>query len=652
MKQVFIKCIPVVTAAIVLVMLLSLHFGWLNKFSFDSEYANVQGIDYFAVPKSFLNLMEGRSIFDTWGGTPYGPRATWYLAHPAFSVFVASWFSFFEPWVSYWLFVVFSIAVLAYCAYSIGKASNKQLTKYLVYFLILCAFPVYWMLYVGNMQAPLVLALGLILVSIYELTYSEGEANTKAANQKLMAGLLISFFSKPIVLLMLPLLIFTKETRRTTIISLVIYAIVSLLFILVPVLNPQSIGLEKLFTVMFDFEFIKENMNIFKNGYKLNEYMKDNSIHWLNLIAQSEYKFMHIDVFSLPVFVDTYLPVFVDTYLSETILASMNKTIPASIFKIPIYLSLFLSVGVVFIRDKKIRLESTLLLIMAISLSFFLSYNTVWEYQYTSALPVVAMMPILLEKDVFYRKYIKFFLFLGAFIYMPSLYFLVRKGDFDSIAQTIIRLNRVMPVLLMFLTMITLIAVAVKKHASFTIEDEETQTEDTDNELITATVSETEISKETPTLENKVIEKNVLKEAESNSEEEDEKPKGNLIERLFFDDGTTEKNGDKKNSTTKNVTSPKTQAIVTNKNTSESKPIPNKPTKQKSDNDFIEGLFFDEGTTEKSVEKKNSTAKNEPPSKVQPIVTNKNTPESKPTTNKPTKPKSDKDFIEGLFFDE
>jgi hypothetical protein len=578
MKQVFIKCIPVVTVAIVLVMLLSLHFGWLNKFSFDSEYANVQGIDYFAVPKSFLNLMEGRSIFDTWGGTPYGPRATWYLAHPAFSVFVASWFSFFSPWVSYWLFVVFSIAVLAYCAYSIAKASNKQLTKYLIYFLMLCAFPVYWMLYVGNMQAPLVLALGLILVSIYELTYSESEADTKAANQKLMAGLLISFFSKPIVLLMLPLLIFTKETRRTTLISIVIYAVVSFLFIVIPALNPQGVGMEKLFTVMFDFDFIKENMNIYKNGYKLNEYMKDNSIHWLNLIAQSEYKFMHIDVFSLPVFVDTYL----------------NKTIPASIYKIPIYLSLFLSVGVVFIKDRKIRLESTLLLIMAISLSFFLSYNTVWEYQYTLALPVVAMMPILLEKDVFYRKYIKFILFIGAFIYLPSLYFLVRKGDFDTMAQTIIRADRVLPALLLFFIMIALVAHAVKKHASFNVEDEDNPTEDADNEKVDTTASITEMSEEIPALENKVVEKNVIKEEDANPEEEYEKPKGNLIERLFFDEGTTEKSIEKKNTTTKNVTPSKPQPIVTNKNTVENKPTTNKPAKPKSDKDFIEGLFFDE----------------------------------------------------------
>jgi hypothetical protein len=451
MKENVTRFLPIITVAIVLIMLLSLHFGWLNMFSFDSEYANVQGIDYFAVPKSFLNLLEGKSIFDTWGGVPYGPRATWYLAHPAFSIFVASWFSFFTPWVSYWLFVCFSVVLMAYCGHLISKLTNDVFNKRLVYFLSICAFPTYWMLYVGNMQAPLVLALALLLVSIYELTYSETEADTKAANQKLIAALLISLFSKPIVLLMLPLLLLTKETRRTTVISLVIYAVVSLLFIIVPVLNPEGIGWNKMISIAFDFDFIKENMNIYKNQYKLNEYMKDNSIHWLNLIAQSEYKFMHIDVYSLPVFVDTIV----------------GKSTSAGIYKIPIYISLLLSVGVTFIKDKIIRFESSLLLIMAISLSFFLSYNTVWEYQYTTVLPVIAMLVVLKEKDVFYKKYIPFMLFLGLFIYLPSFYFLVRGGDFSGNALTIIRLDRIVPVVLLFLIMIFQVAVMVKKHAEF-----------------------------------------------------------------------------------------------------------------------------------------------------------------------------------------
>ena len=449
MKQNSTRFLPLVIIAIVAFILLSLHFGWLNMFFYGAELnPNVQGIDYFAVPKSFLNLLEGRSIFDTWGGAPYGPHSTWYLAHPAFSLFVASWFSFFSPWTSYWLFVLFSITIMVYCGYLISKTTTNILNKTSSYLLILCAFPTYWMLFVGNMHAPLVLALTLILLSIYELTYSENEQDIKSANKKLLIGLLISFFSKPIVLLMLPLLLLTKETRKTTIKSLIIYFFVSLLFILIPQLNPEGIGFRKLMSVAFDFDFIKANMNIYQNHFVLNQYMKDNSIHWLNLIAQSDYKLMHIDVFSLPVFIETIV----------------GNATASGIYKIPIYISLILSIGVAFIKDKKIRLESTLLLVMAISLSFFLSYNTVWEYQFASALPVVALLPILKEKDVFYKKYIPIMFYVGLFLNLPSLYFLFRGGDFSGNALTFIRLDRIIPVLIIFVIMILQVIVIVKKH--------------------------------------------------------------------------------------------------------------------------------------------------------------------------------------------
>ena len=450
MKQNQSSYLALITISIVAIMLLSLKLGWLNIFFYGAEInPSVQGIDYFAVPKSFLNLLEGRSIFDTWGGASYGPHSTWYLAHPAFSLFIASWFSFFSPWLSYWLFVLFSLGILTYCGYLISKTTTNKLKKSSSYFFLLCAFPVYWMLFVGNMHAPLVLALTLILISVFELSYSEDAKDIKIANNKLFAGILISLFTKPIVLLMLPLLLLTKETRKTIIKSLIVYAIVSLLFILLPILNPQGVGLDKLMNVVFDFDFIKDKMNIYKNQFVLNEYMKDNSIHWLNIIAQSEYKFMHIDVFSLPVFIDTI------------------KVLSPGVYKIPIYICLLLSIGVIFIEDKILRLESTLLLIMAISLSFFLSYNTVWEYQFTSVLPIIALLPILKEKGVFYKKYISLLIAAGVFLYLPSLYFLFRGGNFDNTALTFIRLDRIIPVLILFLIMIFQVIRVVIKHAQF-----------------------------------------------------------------------------------------------------------------------------------------------------------------------------------------
>ncbi|MFN7014396.1 MAG: hypothetical protein ACK4ON_09030, partial [Bacteroidia bacterium] len=225
------KLIPWVIAAWLFVMLASLKLGWLDVFFWAAENAQVQGIDYFALPKSYLNLLEGRSAFDTWGGTPYGPYATWYLGHPAFSVFVMFWFSFFSPWVSYVLFVVFSLFLLLYSAHHFSNLGTSSSEKVMPYFLLLCAFPVYWMLYVGNMHAPLVLAMSLLLIAIYEMLYGNDD---KSARKKLLAALLISFFSKPIVILMIPALLLVKETRNTTFKALGIYAIVSILFIVVP----------------------------------------------------------------------------------------------------------------------------------------------------------------------------------------------------------------------------------------------------------------------------------------------------------------------------------------------------------------------------------------------------------------------------------
>lgn len=443
MKEKISKALPFLVVGVVVFMLLSLHFGWLNAFFFDTEHADVQGIDYFSAPKSYLNLLEKRSMFDTWGGTAYGPHSTWYLAHPAFSVFVGSWFSFFSPWTSYWLFTLFSVALMAFSGWMISRVSTDTFNQRLSIAVLLCAFPTYWLLFVGNIHAVLVVAITFILLGIFDLTYAENE---QQGQQKLLAGLLISFFSKPVVLLMLPLLLFTKETRKTTIKSLVIYGIVSLIFIVVPMFNPEGVGLQKLMSLNTDF--IKQNMNIYKNNFVLNAFMKDNAMHWFNLIAQSEYKLMHVDVYSLPVFVDTIA----------------GRETPAGIYKTPIYLSMLLSFFVLFINDKKIRLEATLLLIMAISLTFFLSYNTVWEYQFTSALPVIALLPILKEKDVFYKKYIPVMFGIGLFFCLPSLYFLVRKSELNSNAITLIRADRVIPALLLFVMMTLLLFNIIKQH--------------------------------------------------------------------------------------------------------------------------------------------------------------------------------------------
>ena len=56
--------------------------------------------------------------------------------------------------------------------------------------------------------------------------------------RRIQAGILLSLFSKPAVVLMLPVLLVTRETRKCVLGPVAVYAVVSLLFLALPVLNP------------------------------------------------------------------------------------------------------------------------------------------------------------------------------------------------------------------------------------------------------------------------------------------------------------------------------------------------------------------------------------------------------------------------------
>ena len=427
--------IPFIIGAWILVMFGSLHFGWLDCFYWSAEHSAFEGkgVDFFAVPKSFLNLMHGISAFDTWSSVSYGPYATWYLAHPAFSVFVASWFSFFDPWTGYWLFDIFSIGVLLYAARTIAKNTTDIFHKRLTYFFLICSFTTYSMIYVGNMQAPMVLSVALVLSALFHLAFS-AQADKKNANNLLMAGLLISFFSKPIVLLMLPVLLINRLTRKTTFIAIVIYALVSLIFIFNTTLNPEFIGFDKIMGVLLNPDFAKEHLNIFKNNFKLNEYMKDNSIHWINLIAQSDHYLNHIEIFSMSAFINTLV----------------GKDLPATVYKIPLLLSLLFSFGMLLLKDEKERLKYSFLVVCSIVFTFYLSYNTVWEYQYTATLPIIAFVPILIRVNPTWGMELKWVLFAGLFLCIPTFYVFFRSAELSFFLLNVIRFDRVVPDLIIF----------------------------------------------------------------------------------------------------------------------------------------------------------------------------------------------------------
>lgn len=423
--------LPWVTVLCVVVQVLSLRLGFLNGAFYDAMHADVQGIDYFSLPRAYLNLLQGRSAYDTFAVTDYGPHATWYLAHPALAVWLGSWLSPLPPWTSYGVYVALSIGMMGGAAWILAQQSQDRLTRRLIPLLLLGAFPTYWMYFVGNVQAILVFALSLLFAGVFALVYQGG------GTRLIFLGLLLSLLSKPVVLLALPLLLLLPETRRPARNALLLYVGISLAFEVVPFLNPQRMGWRRLAWLASHPQVVRSTMNIYANGFQVTPLMRDNSIHWFNLVAQSHMRLMHVDVFSLPVFLDTVF----------------GTRTPDLMYLIPTVAVLALSVAVARLQDRTNRLEAALLLLLATSLVFFLAYPTVWEYQYTAVLPVAAVLLLLRAKPVSYGRWLTPMLALAACSWLPSLYFMAEGRPLTPITLTLIRFDRVVPVLVLFVMM-------------------------------------------------------------------------------------------------------------------------------------------------------------------------------------------------------
>jgi len=421
------KIVWLITAFWLLVLLLSLKFGWLGGFFFDSRHAHVQGIDFFPVERAFLNVAAGRSEFDTFA-IPYGPYATWFLYHPALALVIGPLLAAFAPWTAYAIWTATAVVLMGVSAWIIMRRSDDPLRRSFAGLLLLGGFPVYIMLYVGNIQALLVLSIALVLASVDAM---RDEGATRRNRGLLLTGLLISLFSKPAVLAMVPLLLMLKQTRRTTLKALGIYAIVSFVFLIVPGLNPAPTTWAERIQLATHPEVVRQTMNVYTNGFVVTPAMKDNSVHWLAMIGLSDFRMQHVDVYSLPAFLDGLL---------------RTRTSDA-LYRIPAIVILEMSLLVWFVRSRPQRLDAALMVMMAASLLVFLSYGLVWEYHYTGVLPIAALLLMRKKPSPIEWTIIA----LGIVVWLPSLYFVVSTQNLSQLwVETVIRLNRVLPVLAIF----------------------------------------------------------------------------------------------------------------------------------------------------------------------------------------------------------
>ena len=431
----------------------SLNNGLLNSFFFGSDGKSSQGIDYFSVPKAYLNLLESRSMFDSFNGRNFGPYSTWYCFHPAFTLWVSSYLSFFSTWGGYWFFVFITLLLMGICGFLASRLSDSLFDKSVVFFLFFSPFLTYVLLYVGNMHGFTVLCGSLILFGYYRLAFVDEKEN-QIAKRMIFFGLLISLFSKPIILPLFPLLLINKETRNISFSALGIYVLISIIFQMTPFLNPESIGLGKVLKTALNPDFIKTNLNIYSNKMIVNEYMKDNSIHWFHIIAQSEYYWNHIDIFSFSAFLNSLI----------------GHKLPGIYYKIPVMLIVFFSFLLLFIPHAKKRLEISLIIIVTYFFSYFLGYNTIWEYQFTSLFPAIAVLFLMFRNNSLPKSFaFPLFIFCG-FYYLPTPYFLLDKQLLDATHVNIIRITRVLPAFFCFILLTKVLMSKLKYSFEFKFE--------------------------------------------------------------------------------------------------------------------------------------------------------------------------------------
>ena len=243
-RKVLAAVLLAITAVWAAAMLASLHWRFLDRLV---AFSDIFGSDFFQTPRAFRNLLAGNNIFLTELSDYGDPRSTVFFNHPFLAVAAGSWTAPWSPWLAYGIFACLSVGLLFLGAWCLASIFDDPLGKAFCYFAMLCSRPVYLVLWNGQMEIFVALGLALVLAGLMCLenegggereTGSGGRRSPRFATGCIQLGLLISLLSKPVVALILPVLFFLPETRRKLLLPVALYAAVSLLFLLVPRLNP------------------------------------------------------------------------------------------------------------------------------------------------------------------------------------------------------------------------------------------------------------------------------------------------------------------------------------------------------------------------------------------------------------------------------
>ncbi len=404
----------VVAAVWTLAMVFSLREKFLDRFIVGTSQGAI-GVDFFQAPRGFRNLISGSNIYLT-EMDDYGPYASMFFNHPMVAVAVGPWTVPLAPWTAYGVFVGVSLVLLAMSAAAIACQLEGGLLRAFAVFAIFCSLPTYLMLWSGQMHVVLVLAVAMMLGGLVGMAHDE-QGSTRSLRM-LQIGLLISLLSKPAAVLALPVLFATRETRRALIVPVAAYAAISVLFLLTPALNA--------------------------GGY--------DGIHWLNLVNASSSPYpMYSLVFPRRLdLVNT-----ADVYCLPTYLLRLTGApVPAVLLKLPVLAILAMSAFPLFLASRRRRIDVLITTLMLCLLSHFLSYYTVFEYHYTTLLP---MLPVLCwmsqrEERAELRVLLRIAFVVLLVNFVPSFYFLAPETPMRYAAAS--TLLRVVPVVIAFVCLL------------------------------------------------------------------------------------------------------------------------------------------------------------------------------------------------------
>ncbi len=330
-------------------MLASLHWHFLDPFvagAFNHRIA----VDFFQTPCGFKNLVAGNNIFLT-EICDYVDFGSAYHTHPLLAVVVGPWTAPFAPWTAYCLFVGASVLLLALAAWLLASAFDNPAAKAFAFFALFCSMPTYLMLWAGQMHIFPVVAVAMILAGLMRL--SQNPESSERYLRWIQVGILISLFSKPVALLMLPVLFLLPETRRKLLSPVAIYTAVSLLFLLVPRLNP--------------------------GGYNVK--------HWLNLFHASASP-MQILFIAAPQELD-----FSNSYaifsLPRLLYAHCSGPALSLIVAVPLAIILAMSFTPLLLAERIHRIRAAIVTLALCILSHYLCFFLAFEDHYTTLLPLL-----------------------------------------------------------------------------------------------------------------------------------------------------------------------------------------------------------------------------------------------------------------------